>query len=129
MIAIDQTTVAAQIMLASMAEGQVALPQSQRFHNRLMADMAERQDDPPVWHRRQLRFEKGPAVIELFGQRLVLWRNAARCIGDPAINQGEAVIRRLRIDACGKAEFCQGRVERVAGIIAREGPARSIGAA
>ena len=72
--------------------------------------------------------EKLPAGVDLDRQRLVLRRHAMHRIGDPAVDQLQAVVGTRLIFALGEAVFEQRGVEQVAGIIAGEGTAGAVGA-
>ena len=73
--------------------------------------------------------QKGTAGSNLFRGRLVLRRNAPHGVGDRAIAQRETVVNPLIVHAVGETEFGQGRVQKIAGIVARERAARAVGAA
>ncbi|MGY4294467.1 hypothetical protein ACVWXN_002562 [Bradyrhizobium sp. i1.4.4] len=93
-----------------------------------MRNPSERDDRAQLRHRRQGSPEKLAAGVDLDRQRLVLWRNAMHGIGDPAVDQLQAVVGPRLIGALGEAVFEQRGVEQVAGIVAGEGAAGAVGA-
>ena len=92
-----------------------------------MRDFAEAQHDFKSWQAGQTGGEIGAAIIYLGPHRLVLWRHAAHRIGYHAIFQPQPVIYVLVVSAFGKAEFIQRRIQQIAGPIAGERSAGTVG--
>jgi hypothetical protein len=92
-------------------------------------DPAERDDGAELRHFRNRLAEKITAGRDFLRCRLVLGRHAAHRVSDPAIEEREAVVRPRFIGSLREAEILQRGVEKIAGIIPREGPAGAIGPA
>ena len=80
-------------------------------------------------HRRDLSREELTTRRDLRPLWLILRRDAANRIGDPAVVQREAIGSVGAVGTAGEAEIAEGGVEQVAGEVAREGPACAIGPA
>ena len=78
---------------------------------------------------RQLTEQEPPAGVDLAAERSVLRGHAAHGVGDPAVDQLEAVVGGRAVVTARKAEPAQGRIEDLAGMIAGERAAGPIGAA
>src|ERR1700688_4518212 len=98
-----------------------------RLQGRLMGHPAERHDRAQPWHSLDGRRQKGPACLDFYRKRLVLWRHATHRVADPAIDQLKPVVRPRLIDALGEAVFDQGGVEQVAGEVAGKGSPGAVG--
>ena len=75
----------------------------------------------------QCREEKRAAGVNLAWQGLILRRNTSNRIADAAIGQFQSVVRPRCIDATREAKFDQRRIQKIARVIASEGPAGPVG--
>ena len=94
-----------------------------------MCDLAERDDRVHARHRRDLRHEEIPAGADFFRRRLVFRRHAANGIDDAGIDELEAIVGSRRVKPARKTEVGERLIEKIAGIVAGEGPAGAVGAA
>ena len=93
-----------------------------------MRDAAKCQHDAQLWQRCDARLKERAAGGDLGRCRFVFWRHAAHGVADHAAFQLQAIIGARFVAALGKPEFQQCRVKENSGMIACEGPARTIGA-
>ncbi len=100
---------------------------AQCFHHAVMRNFAQRKNRAQLFHRRNLSAEKRAASVDLCWQRLVLRRHTTHRIGDGAIHQTQSIIGALVVSALGQSMFQQGRVEKIARIIAGKWAARAVG--
>ena len=128
MVAAEQHQLAGGVH-RSMAEGQLRALLGERRDDAVMRHPPQRHDRAQARHFGDLGGQEPAAGLALRRRRLVFRRHASDRVGDPAVDQGEAVIGALVIDAAREAEFEQGRVEQVARIVAGEGPPGPVGAA
>ena len=91
-------------------------------------DSSQGNDDAQIFQSLDLAFQKGSAVGQFPGQRLVAGRRAANGGGDVKIVQNQPIVPIRRRRLTGKSGFVQHRVHKVAGGISGEGAAGAIGA-
>ena len=103
-------------------------PHGQGAQDLIVGALAQRHQDPQVRHDGELGLQERPAGREFQGLGLVLGRQTSHGIGDAAVDEPQPVVRIGPVAALCEAEFQEGRVEEVAGIVAGKRPAGPVGA-
>src|SRR4029078_4752032 len=116
-------------MASAVAEAVAGFLFTERRQRGVVSDAPECHDRGQALEAGDLILEEAVAALDLLRQRLFLGRHRAYRAGDHAVDQSEAVLRVGAIDACSEAEALQRRIEELAGIVAGERPAGTIGAA
>src|SRR5262245_7564265 len=93
-----------------------------------MGDAAERDQRAQVWERGNARDQELPAGGDLGGGRLVLRRHATHGVRDHAIDEFERLRGSDVVMPTRKPDPEQRAVKQLAGIIAEEGTAGTVGA-
>lgn len=109
-------------MLRPMREGVCRKSATQRPHNRVMRNLPQTQDYAKMCHRRDFSLEKPPACGHFLRLGLVLRRNAAHRVRNPAIVQNQPVLGARAVNPSGKTRFQKSSVEQNPGIIPRKRP-------
>src|SRR4029453_18109750 len=89
-------------------------------HRRLMRNAAKGNNDAELFHLRNRRREEIAACSYFLRRRLVLGRYATHRIGDPTIDEFQAIVGMRAVIAASKAKLEQRIVEEHAGVIAGE---------
>ena len=127
-VAVDQQPGAFQRMRRAVREREGRRVLRERAQCRFMGDASQRQDRAALRHRRQVRSEIAIAGADLGGQRLVSRRQTLDGVGDPAVDETQSVVACAGDWLRRESMRIQRLVEQDTGVIARERPARRIGA-
>lgn len=92
-----------------------------------MRDAAQGNNGAELFHFSDGRREKIATGSYLFRCWLVLWRNTAHCISDPAVDEFQPIARVRAVITARKAKLAERFIEQHAGIIACERPTGAIG--
>ena len=133
MVASEQVEAVRQQVLGSVSEdvGRAARNDAHLQEVRevsIPGNFAEADDDLDARQSLKFRREMPGAGSDLLGGRLVTRRSAADDGGDPGMAELQTIVDRDGTSFVGKAELMQDRIHEVAGAIAGEDAAGSIGA-
>src|SRR6266851_2542630 len=127
MIAVGEQEAAAEKMDGSVAERVAGAHLAKRRERRAVGKRTKREDNAQRRHRRNLVDEEWATGDDFRELGFVLRWHAAHAVGDPTIVQGDPIVRSRSVAARGEAKFDQRRVEQLASVVAREGPAGPVG--
>lgn len=127
MIAVIEHQAIGHHMARAMSEAIFGQFAPQGFDGRLVRNLPERNQMREFGQSRNARFQKGTAIVNFLGQRLVLRRQTMDGIGNARAFQFQTVIGPRFIGAGRQTEFEQRSKKQITGIITRERPSRAIG--